>query len=117
MKKSILHALSGCGLLTGASYPFRILIFFKQNPSLWSYIIIPLILNLILGIFFYLQLLSWEAEFFEIFLSSFLSTIFKLTRRNPVSRPDKTVFKFGNKGYAIVRIWEQRRTCYIICFL
>jgi CysZ protein len=66
MKKMILHTLSGCGLLTGASYPFRILIFFKQNPSLWSYIIIPLILNLILGIFFYLQLLSWEAEFFEI---------------------------------------------------
>ena len=66
MKKIILHTLSGCGLLTGASYPFRILIFFKQNPSLWSYIIIPLILNLILGIFFYLQLLRWEADFFEI---------------------------------------------------
>ena len=66
MKKMILHTLSGCGLLTGASYPFRILIFFKQNPSLWSYIIIPLILNLILGIFFYLQLLRWEAEVFEI---------------------------------------------------
>ena len=66
MKKIILHTLSGCGLLTGASYPFRILIFFKQNPSLWSYIIIPLILNLILGIFFYLQLLRWEAEVFEI---------------------------------------------------
>jgi CysZ protein len=66
MKKIILHTLSGCGLLTGASYPFRILIFFKQNSSLWSYIIIPLILNLILGIFFYLQLLRWEAEVFEI---------------------------------------------------
>ena len=66
MKKMILHTLSGCGLLTGASYPFRILIFFKQNPSLWSYIIIPLILNLILGIFFYLQLLRWEAEVFDI---------------------------------------------------
>ena len=66
MKKIILHTLSGCGLLTGASYPFRILIFFKQNPSLWSYIIIPLILNLILGIFFYLQLLRWEAEVFDI---------------------------------------------------
>jgi CysZ protein len=62
----ILHTLSGCGLLTGASYPFRILIFFKQNSSLWSYIIIPLILNLILGIFFYLQLLRWEAEVFQI---------------------------------------------------
>lgn len=66
MKKMILHTLSGCGLLTGASYPFRILIFFKQNSSLWSYIIIPLILNLILGIFFYLQLLRWEAEVFQI---------------------------------------------------
>jgi hypothetical protein len=42
------------------------------------------------------------------FFPSFLSTIFKLTRRNPVSRPDKTGFKFGNKGYAIVRIWEKR---------
>jgi CysZ protein len=66
MKRSILHALSGCGLLTGASYPFRILIFFKENPSLWSYIIIPLIINLSLGIFFYLQLLTWEGQFFEL---------------------------------------------------
>ena len=68
MKKLILHALSGCGLLTGASYPFRILIFFKQNPSLWSYIIIPLMINLSLGIFFYLQLLTWEGQLFEILI-------------------------------------------------
>ena len=66
MKKMILHTLSGCGLLTGASYPFRILIFFKENPSLWPYIIIPLMINLTLGIFFYLQLLTWEGQFFEI---------------------------------------------------
>jgi len=66
MKKMILHTLSGCGLLTGASYPFRILIFFKENPSLWPYIIIPLMINLTLGIFFYLQLLTWEGNFFEI---------------------------------------------------
>jgi CysZ protein len=83
MKKMILHTLSGCGLLTGASYPFRILIFFKQNPSLWSYIIVPLILNLILGIFFYLQLLSWEAEFFEILTLKGMAWLNQIAQDSP----------------------------------
>ena len=32
---------------------------------------------------------------------------------SPESRPDKTGFKLGNKGYAIVRIWE-KRMCVIL---
>jgi len=47
-------------------------------------------------------------QIFWDFLSFFVSDIFKLTRRNPVSRPCKTGFRFGYKGDAIFRIWEQR---------
>ncbi len=66
MKRAFFNCLTGCGVLTGASYPFRALNFFRQNPSLWSYIIVPLILNIGLGIFLYLQLLSWNQQFSEI---------------------------------------------------
>ncbi len=37
-------------------------------------------------------------------------------KAGPFSRPYKTDFRFGNKGCAIVRIWEHRM-CYITCFL
>jgi hypothetical protein len=50
-------------------------------------------------------------------LLSFLSAMFKPTRRKPggpFSCPGKTGFRFGYKGCAIVRIWVQRMS-YIIC--
>jgi len=47
------HFLSGFGFLTGASYPFRALAIIRRTPRLWGYLIVPLLLNLILGITFY----------------------------------------------------------------
>lgn len=57
--------LSGCGFLTGLSYPFRTLALFKRTPHLWGYLIAPILVNIFLGIAFYvgLLLLSWEAVY------------------------------------------------------
>ena len=48
--------------LAGVSYPFRTLGVFWRNPCLLSYIIVPILLNLSLGIFLYagLLFLGWE---------------------------------------------------------
>ena len=56
------HALSGFGFLTGATYPFRSLAAFKRNPSLGRYLIVPILLNVLLGSFFYwgALLFGWQ---------------------------------------------------------
>ncbi|GBF81810.1 EI24 domain-containing protein [Aphanothece sacrum] len=51
--------ISGFGFFLGATYPFRLLLFFYSHPSLWSYIIVPILLNVILAIIFYLGLVIW----------------------------------------------------------
>lgn len=60
--------LSGFGLVTGASYPFKALRLFRRSPSLFLYIIIPLLLNIVLGVLLYWQLFSWEQNTLEIIL-------------------------------------------------
>lgn len=45
------------GLIAGATYPFRALIFLVQNPKLWQYIVIPIVVNFITGILLYFGLL------------------------------------------------------------
>ncbi|HAC65922.1 MAG TPA: hypothetical protein DCF68_20910, partial [Cyanothece sp. UBA12306] len=54
--------LSGFGFFAGASYPFRLLGVFKSNSHLLFYIIIPILLNIIIGIILYLGLMfvGWE---------------------------------------------------------
>lgn len=54
--------LGGFGLLAGASYPWRTLGIFKNKPYLWGYLIVPFLLNLILGLFLYGGLLffGWQ---------------------------------------------------------
>ncbi len=47
----------GLGLIAGATYPFRTLIFLRQNPKLLQYIVIPILVNFITGILLYLGLL------------------------------------------------------------
>jgi CysZ protein len=58
----MLQIITGFGFLSGMSYPFRLLGLFKSNPSLLSYIIVPIIVNVILGVFLYigLFLFGWE---------------------------------------------------------
>ena len=47
--------LSGWGFFTGLGYPLRTFKLLRQNPQLLTYIIIPLMINIILG-----SLLYWE---------------------------------------------------------
>ncbi|MEB3192836.1 MAG: EI24 domain-containing protein [Snowella sp.] len=49
------NVLSGWGFLTGLGYPLRTFKLLRQNPQLLTYIIIPLIINIILG-----SLLYWQ---------------------------------------------------------
>ncbi len=53
---------SGFGFFSGATYPFRLLGIFKSHPRLLSYIIVPILVNIVLGIVLYLGLLffGWQ---------------------------------------------------------
>ncbi len=53
----MLKIFSLFGLLTGASYPFRAVIVFFKNSKLLPYLIIPILINLIVGIALYVSLL------------------------------------------------------------
>lgn len=56
-------ALSGFGLLTGATYPFRVLAVFKRTPRLWGYVAIPILVNFLVGVVLYTGLLffGWDS--------------------------------------------------------
>lgn len=44
-------------LLVGASYPFRALVVLNQRPALWNYVLIPLLVNFVVGSVLYAGLL------------------------------------------------------------
>ena len=56
------RVLGGFGLLAGATYPLRALAVFQRTPRLWGYLIIPILVNFILGIVLYAGLLlpGWQ---------------------------------------------------------
>lgn len=56
------RAISGFGFLAGVSYPFRTLAVFRRMPHLWGYLVTPILVNFILGIFVYAGLLffGWQ---------------------------------------------------------
>jgi CysZ protein len=56
-------ALGGFGLLAGATYPFRVLGVFRRTPRLWSYVAVPILLNVIVGVALYAGLLffGWDS--------------------------------------------------------
>jgi CysZ protein len=56
-------ALSGFGLLAGATYPFRVLGVFRRTPRLWSYVAVPILMNVIVGVALYAGLLffGWDS--------------------------------------------------------
>lgn len=51
-----------CGLIAGASYPFRVLGAFGKSPRLLKFLIIPIVANLVIGIALYFGLLfpAWH---------------------------------------------------------
>ncbi|HBE18683.1 MAG TPA: hypothetical protein DEG17_10795 [Cyanobacteria bacterium UBA11149] len=54
--------LNECGLLAGATYPFRVVGLFIRNPHLWSYTIAPIIVNVVVGTALYGVLLFWGLQ-------------------------------------------------------
>jgi len=51
--------LSGFGLVTGATYPLRAIALLLKRPSLWQYLMIPILINLVLGSLLYGSFLYW----------------------------------------------------------
>ena len=45
------------GLLAGAAYPFRALAVLNRAPQLWRYVLIPILVNIVVGVTVYLGLL------------------------------------------------------------
>ena len=61
----MVRILSGFGLITGATYPFRALVTFVRNPRLWQYIAIPILVNLVVAIALYSGLLLFGLHIVE----------------------------------------------------
>ena len=59
------QAFSGFGLITGTTYPFRALGVFFRNPNLWQYLVIPILINVLVGIFLYVSLVFVGFELVE----------------------------------------------------
>ncbi|MGB7443536.1 MAG: EI24 domain-containing protein [Coleofasciculaceae cyanobacterium] len=53
----MLQILSGFGFLTGATYPLRTLAVLRSNPRLWGYLVVPILVNIVIGIALYAGLL------------------------------------------------------------
>jgi len=65
-KLCMLRILSGFGLITGATYPLRAIALLFKRPSLWKYLIIPILVNLLLGGLLYGGFLYWGWQGVEI---------------------------------------------------
>ncbi|MFB8793721.1 MAG: EI24 domain-containing protein [Microcoleus sp.] len=57
------------GLLAGFTYPFRAFTLLWQTPKLWGYVLVPVVLNLIIGIGLYLGLLFPSLSGIDIFVA------------------------------------------------
>lgn len=55
----MLRLLDGFGLITGATYPFRAIALLLRKPYLWKYLIIPIFVNIALGILLYGSVVTW----------------------------------------------------------
>lgn len=55
----MLRLLGGFGLISGATYPFRAIALLLRKPYLWKYLIIPIFVNLLIGIFLYGSVIYW----------------------------------------------------------
>jgi len=58
----MLNLLSGFGLITGATYPLRAIALLLKKPGLWRYLIIPILINLVLGGILYGSSLYWGLQ-------------------------------------------------------
>lgn len=71
-------ALGGFGLLTGATYPFRVLAVLRGTPHLRGYVAIPILVNFVIGVILYGGLLffGWESvDYLSVSLSHWLDSL------------------------------------------
>ena len=67
-KPSLIHA--PLGLISGFTYPFRALGLFVRNPKLWGYAIVPIFVNVIVGILLYVGILFPGLNGIEVLVSN-----------------------------------------------
>lgn len=67
-KPSLIHA--PLGLISGFTYPFRALGLFVRNPKLWGYVIVPIFVNVIVGILLYVGILFPGLNGIEVLVSN-----------------------------------------------
>ena len=65
---SLIHA--PLGLISGFTYPFRALGLFIRTPKLWGYVIVPIIVNIVVGILLYVGLLFPGLNGIEVLVSN-----------------------------------------------
>ena len=71
----MLPIITGFGFFSGMSYPFRLLGLFISNPGLLSYIIVPILVNIFVGIFLYIGLFLFGWEITDMFTDSILNRL------------------------------------------
>jgi CysZ protein len=78
------------GFLIGATYPLRALIVLGEQPSLRSYVLIPIVLNLVIGVTVYSALLTGGLHLIDQWISSLPQLAGELAQWHPpaVSLPD-----------------------------
>lgn len=67
--------ISGFGFLAGVSYPFKAIKVIAENRRLWQYLIIPVLINLIIGIATYIWLLKPSLNSFDILTNNLLLSV------------------------------------------
>ncbi|EAW36169.1 EI24 domain-containing protein [Lyngbya sp. PCC 8106] len=65
---SLIHA--PVGLISGFTYPFRALGLFIRTPKLWGYVVVPVFINIIVGILLYVGLLFPGLNGIEVLVSN-----------------------------------------------
>lgn len=80
MSKSIWN---GFGILSGIFYPFLGVKMLWQNPSLWQYLVIPIIINISVGIASYIFLLSPSLKRYDILADRIVNQAYFIIVRLP----------------------------------
>ncbi|MTF38542.1 EI24 domain-containing protein [Cyanobacterium aponinum] len=75
MSRSI---VTGFGFFSGVFYPFLALKIIWQNKTLWRYLIIPILINILVGIISYILLLNPSLNFYDNFTNNLILRVDQL---------------------------------------
>lgn len=77
------NIISGFGFLTGFFYPFQALSLIAKNKSLWQYLIIPIFINIIVGIITYFLILQPSLNLWQTVVNSVVISLEEFTKNLP----------------------------------